>query len=715
MNKKNNVKNLKIEKELINTKSRTIRLSKLLILSFLMFILLIFRLAWLQFVQGNSLKEQAYKQQTSNTVITPRRGTIYDSTGKALAISAQVDTVSINPQKVKYLDKSSVEPEKLATIFSTIFELDYETVLEKVKSNSSVVTIAEKVEKDKIDLLKSTLEENKITSGINIDADTKRYYPYDNLASNLIGFFGTDKGLEGIEARWDSVLTGTAGKRVIATDSSSREIPNEEQTYIPAQNGSNITLTIDVNIQTIAEKYLKQAVTENNCKRGGNVIIMNPSTGDILAMATYPDYNLNEPFEVDASRWRNTAVSNTYEPGSTFKLINAAIGLEENIVDTDTKTFVCNGYETFSGTRINCWRYFSPHGSLTLREALENSCNPSFMQLCKRIGVETLYKYYEAFGLFDPTGIALYGESDSLFHDIEKVGETELATMAFGQRFNITPLQLITAISAIANDGVLMQPRLVKEIENTDTGAITTIEPTAVRQVISKETSLKMLDMMKSVVEDGTGAYGAVKGYTIGGKTGTSEPNPAKPEEGRTASYIAVAPVSNPEIVILVTLYQPTTGNTQGGSAAGPVVSQILTEVLPYLGIASNNTTSSVSTSYSPITLVDVRNKTIAEAKKQLKNYGFDVKYVNSGENENVTLVTDQVPKPGVKLLEGSTICLYSENSNSRISVKVPNVKGKSLAEAKNILKARNLNINFDGARSSNKSNPCSRYRSRRR
>lgn len=712
MIKKNNIKNLKAEKELINSKSRNIRLSKFLIISFSFFILLIIRLAWIQFVQGNSLKEQAYKQQTSNTIISPKRGTIYDSTGKALAISAQVDTVSINPQKIKYLDKTTVEPEKLATIFSTIFELDYETVLEKVNSTASVVTIAEKVEKDKIDLLKSALEENNITSGVNIDEDTKRYYPYDNLASNLIGFFGTDKGLEGIEARWDSVLTGTAGKRVTATDSSSSEIPNEEQTYIPAQNGSNITLTIDVNIQTIAEKYLKQAVTENNCKRGGNVIIMEPSTGDILAMATYPDYNLNEPFEVDSSTWRNTAVSDTYEPGSTFKLINAAIGLEENIVDTDTKTFLCNGYEVFDNTRINCWRYYSPHGSLSLREALENSCNPSFMQLCERIGVDTLYKYYKAFGLFDTTGIALYGEANSIFHDIEDVGSTELATMAFGQRFNITPLQLITAVSAIANDGVLMQPRLVKEIENTDTGAITTIEPTTVRQVISKETSLKMLDMMQSVVDNGTGAYGAVKGYTIGGKTGTSEPNPAKPEEGRTASYIAVAPVSNPEVVILVTLYQPTTGNTQGGSAAGPVVSQILSEVLPYLGIASSNTDSSVSTSYSPTTLIDVRNKTVSEAKKQLKSYGFDVKYVNSGENENQALVTDQVPKPGVKLLESSTICLYSENSNSRISVKVPNVKGKSLAEAKNILKARNLNINFDGARCSYKPISGSRYRS---
>lgn len=674
------------------------KLPKALIISLLVLIFLIFRLAWIQFVQGSWLKEQAYKQQTSNLTISPKRGTIYDTNGKALAISAQVDTVSVNPKKVKYEDNKDVEPEKLANILSTIFELNYEDVLTKITSDSSIVTIAEKVEKDKIDLLTNTLKENKITAGINIDSDTKRYYPYDNLASNLIGFFGTDKGLEGIEARWDSVLTGTSGKKIIATDSSSREIPNKDKTYIPAQNGSNITLTIDVNIQTIAEKYLKQAVTENSCARGGNVIIMEPSSGDILAMATYPDYNLNDPFSVDSSVWRNKAVSNTYEPGSTFKLINAAIALEEGVVDTDSKNFVCNGYEQFGSTKINCWRYFAPHGSQSLRESLENSCNPAFMQLGQKLGIQTLYKYYKAFGLFDNTGIALYGEADSIFHNINNVGPTELATMSFGQRFNITPLQLITAVSAMANDGVLMQPRIVKEIENTDTGVITTVDTKSVRQVISKETSLKMISMMESVVSEGTGQYGAVKGYTIGGKTGTSEPNPAKPEEGRTASYIAVAPVANPEVVILVTLYNPTSGSNQGSSAAGPVVSQILSEVLPYLGIPSSDTSATSSTA-SASTLVDVRNKSIAEAKRQLKGYGFDVKYTNTGENESKTLVIDQNPKPGVRLLEGSTICLYSENSNTRISSTVPNLKGKSLAEAKNILKARNLNIDFDGTR----------------
>lgn len=425
-------------------------------------------------------------------------------------------------------------------------------------------------------------------------------------------------------------------------------------------------------------------------------------------MATYPDYNLNEPFEVESSVWRNTAISNTYEPGSTFKVINAAIALEENIVDTDSKNFVCNGFEKFTDTIIKCWRSSVPHGLQSLREAMENSCNPAFMQLGKKIGVQTLYKYYKAFGLFDPTNIALYGEAGGIFHSIENVGETELATMSFGQRFTITPLQLVTAISAIANDGVLMQPRLVREIENTDTGAITTIEPTAVRQVISKETSLELLDLMESVVTEGTAQYGAVRGYSVGGKTGTSEPNPDKPEEGFTVSFVAVSPTVNPEVVILVTLYKPTAGSASGGSTAGPVVSQILSEVLPYLGIASNDTSSTPSTSsVKSSKLIDVRNMTVADAKKQLRDYGFDVKYTNMNENENDVIVTDQVPKPGVTLLENATVCLYSENSNERTTVTVPNIKGKSLYEARNILKAKNLNINFDGARSSNNTIPC--------
>ncbi|MDR0979411.1 MAG: stage V sporulation protein D [Lachnospiraceae bacterium] len=578
-------------KKNINKQNTTKLFSKRLLICAIcisvIFFALIIRLIFLQFVQGSELKESAYRQQTTNKIISAKRGTIYDSTGKVLAKSIPVDTISINPQKVKYSDEKDVPPEVLTQIFVDVFGLDYNSTLEKVTKNASTVVIVSKIEKEKVDIFKQILAEKKITSGINIDNDTKRYYPYDSLASTLIGSFGTDNGLAGIESAWDSVLTGTRGRKTTTTDSANNEIPNADQSYVAAQNGYDLTLTIDVNIQSIAEKYLTAAVTENTASRGGNVIIMNPSSGDILAMASSPVYNLNEPFSVDMSTWNNTTITNTYEPGSTFKLINAAIALEENIIDTDTKSFYCNSYENISGTIIKCWKYPSMHESQSLREALMNSCNPSFMQLISRIDKQTLYKYYEAFGLFSRTGISSAGEGNSLFHDINNLNSVELATMSFGQRINVTPIQLITAVSAIANDGVLVQPKIVKELTNTDTGAVTTIDTVNVRQVISKETSSKMLDMMQSVVTDGTGRYAAIPGYSIGGKTGTSEANPNKPDEGYTASYIAVSPALNPEIIILVTLYGLNGTSYQGSSVAGPVVKQILSEVLPYMGIAS--------------------------------------------------------------------------------------------------------------------------------
>lgn len=495
----------------------------------LLFFLLILRIGWIQFVEGASLKESAYKQQTINSIISTKRGTIYDATGKKLAMSAQVDTISINPSKI--IDKNNDEQktkekkELVAKGLSQIFELDYNSVLEKVNKNSSFETIIKKVDQEKVDELKKWMSDNKITEGINIDEDSKRAYPYNNLAAQVIGFCGDDnEGLEGLELKWNSVLTGTPGKLVTSKDAVQEEIPDQNQTYIPAQDGSDLVLTLDVNLQSIVEKYLKQAVIDNNCKRGGNAILMDPKTGDILAMASYPDYDLNTPFTPNTESlksswetfsssektsllqqmWRNKSVSDTYEPGSTFKLVTAAIALEENITSSDiANDFICNGHEVINGITINCWSQ-RHKGGLSLRQALQYSCNPSFMQLGKRIGTYTLYKYYNAFGFFEKTNVDMSGEASGIFHKIDNVGNIELATMSFGQRFTITPLQMASAVCAIVNDGVLMQPRTVKEIINPETGTSTTIEPIVKRQVISKETSETMRNMMESVVTDGS-------------------------------------------------------------------------------------------------------------------------------------------------------------------------------------------------------------------
>ena len=719
--KKNNSKIIKMNnpfetQNLIHTKK--LRIAFILIL--IIMLALIFRIGFLQFVQGGELREYAYQQQTINQIISPKRGKIYDSTGKALAISARVDTVTINPSKIKDSkdneEKTKEIKEKVAKAFSEIFELEYDSILEKVNSNSQFQTIAKKVEQDKIDQLKTWLKENEITDGINIDEDSKRYYPYDTLAAAIIGFCGTDnQGITGLESKWDDVLTGTPGKLISSKGSNLQEIPDSQEKYIAAENGSDLTLTIDWNIQTIVEKYLKQAVDENNCERGGNVIVMNPKNGDILAMACYPTYNLNSPFTPNETlsqtyttlsdeeksteiqkMWKNKSVQELYEPGSTFKVITSAVALEENITTPNVAgEFVCTGYEHVSDRDIACWRNYNPHGYQSLTQALGNSCNPAFMQLGKRIGAPTLYKYYKAFGLFDKTGVALAGEENSLFTSLDKVGPVELATMSFGQRLSITPLQMATAICAVANDGYLMQPRIVKSITNTDTGAVTEVAPVTVRQVISKETSEEVREMMEYVATIGTGQNGQVTGYSIGGKTGTSEPPDDKKDEGYVASYVAISPVEDTQVVLLLSLYKPPASNHQGGTLAGPVVSQMLSEILPYLNVTSTSATGENHTDEGLITVPEVRNKTIAEAQKILEESGFTVK-VSTTADPNTELVTDQTPKPGIALSEDSIIYLYDKNAVAN-SCTVPDLKNMNLTEATITLRESGLNITTEG------------------
>lgn len=728
--KKSVSNNRQTDSNVINMKSKfnskssiiTNKLRFTLIIFIITFALLLTRIGFLQFVQGNYLKELAYQQQLINQIISPKRGNIYDSTGKALAISASVDTITINPIKFKKESEKDTKElqEKVAKGLSEIFQLQYEDIFTKVTSSSHVETIIKKVERDKVDKLKEWMDKNDIKVGINIDEDTKRYYPYGTVASNLIGFCGNDnQGLSGIEYTWDTVLTGTPGKIVSYKGSDQKEIPNSEETYISAENGSDLTLTIDLNIQTIVEKYLKQAVENNSCSRGGNVIVMNPKNGDILAMACYPDYDLNSPYTPNSTlaktynsltakqkneslykMWANKSVAETYEPGSTFKIITAAVALEENIAKTDTENdFYCRGYEEFDDVadsilEIRCWRD-QPHGVQSLRQALCNSCNPAFMQLGKKITAPTLYKYYKAFGLFETTSSGLYGEQNSIFQELDTVGPVELATMSFGQRLNVTPLQMITAISCVANDGVLMKPRIVKQIRNTENDSVSEVSTTTVRQVISKQTAENVKSMMESVVTQGTGRNAAVVGYSIGGKTGTSEPTEANKDEGYVASYVAISPVEDTQVVLLLTLYDPPDDNHQGGQVAGPVVSQMLSEILPYLLIPSDSNTSSTDSS-NLIIVPDIRNKTVAEAEKTLKNAGFSVKtYVNG--DSNTVLVEDQMPKPGVSLQKNSIIILYGKGNSASTSVKVPDLKGMSASEATTALRNKNLNILTDG------------------
>ena len=653
----------------ISDVGRKRKLRNMLFIIFLVQIALIIRIGFIQFVQGEELQAMAYSQQTLNRTINPKRGRILDRNGKIeLAVSASTETVSVNPTNISANNK-----QKVARALSEIFDLDYEKTLKKVSKKTSIEIIVKKVDKEKTDKLRIWLAENNITTGINIDEDIKRYYPYSTLASNIIGFTGSDnQGLEGLESYYDDILSGKQGKILKLTDATGTDMGVEGEDYIAAEDGDDIILTIDMTIQSIAEKYLKQACIDNACTDGGNVIIMNPKTGDILAMATYPNYDLNSPYEINNEElksvwdtlsggeksnyllqmWRNKAISDTYEPGSTFKLVTSSAALQEGITDTDRAgEFHCSGSITIAGARIKCWRYYRPHGSQSLRQALMNSCNPVFIGIGQKLGIHTYYSYLEKFGLLTRTGIDLPGEANSIFLKEEKVGPVELATISFGQRFEITPLHMTKIVGTIANGGKAVNPRLVKSIIDTKKGEIKQIAIKQGEQVISKENADKILNMMQSVVDEGTGKNAKVEGYNIGGKTGTSEDgvNTGK----RIASFVGVADVKDPEVVIVVILYNPTgQGGHQGGGVAAPVAGQILGEVLPYMEISREDKEIK-----EIVEMPNVTGITYYEAKKLLKEAGIETNSILEAE----TIITDQVPKAGIKITNGTKVILYGE------------------------------------------------------
>jgi len=653
------------------------RMLYFLLIASIILLLLIIRVAYLQFVRGGELQTLAYEQQTLDRKINPKRGTIYDSNMNEIAVSSTVYTVTVNPTNIKKENR-----EIIAKKMSEIFDIDYETVLKKISKRSSIETISRKEEKEVVDKLSKWLIENNLSQGINIDEDTKRYYPYNDFASHIIGFCGSDnQGLGGIEAKYDDILNGEKGRITKVKDGSGKDISGTVEEYTDAIDGNSIVMTIDTAIQSIVEKYLENACIDNECTDGGNIIVMEPSTGNILAMATYPTYNLNDPYtivdedlkatwdstssekrnEALQGMWRNKAIADTYEPGSTFKLVTSSAALEEGITTTDKGgEFNCGGSITIAGTRIKCWRYYRPHGSQSLRQALMNSCNPVFIGLGQRLGVDTYYNYLNVFGFLSKTGIDLPGEAKGIFLDKSKVGPVELATISFGQRFEVTPIQMISMVSTIANEGKRMKPRLVKQVIDSQTGEVTDIESECTGTAISAETANAVLSMMESVVAEGTGKNAQVAGFRVGGKTGTSEDGVNTNKY--VTSFVGVAPISNPQVTILVTLYNPTgEGGHQGGAVAAPVAGQVLGEVLPYLELKEDNEKTKKDTTV--VTVPDVKYKTLEEAEKILKESGLKIKYESGEEkiNKKEKVINSQVPSGGISINSGSTVLVNIE------------------------------------------------------
>ncbi len=661
-----------------------------------------------QIVKGAELKELSYNQQTKNRTISPKRGVIYDRNGTVLAESVTVETISITPKNIEKEDK-----ERTAKGLAEILNLDYETILEKTQKNSADEIIAKKLDKEVTDQVRDWMASEKI-KGINIYEDTKRYYPNGRLLSHVLGFCGVDnQGLEGLELQYESVLKGVPGQLVVGIDGVGNELPLNDEKYIQPEDGLNLVLTIDEMIQYITEKYLDQAVVDNSPVDYASCVVMNPKTGDILAMAVSPDYDPNTPFtHTDESMaekweemstaekttalqtlWRNRTITDTFEPGSVFKTITAAIALEEGLVtDIEKVQFNCVGFLDIEGWNMKCWRYYNPHGAQSLRKGLMNSCNPVFMSIALKLGKNTFYQYLSALGISKRTGVDLPGEVNGVIHAISQVSDSTIASASFGQGFTLTQLNMLNSICSLANGGNLMKPRIVKQIIDGKGNLIQEVEPVIVKQVFSKDTADKVVDMMESVVEEGTGKNGKIDGYYIAGKTSTAE-------QGRgdattyAASFVALAPADNPQVAIMLTLMNPRGAQGhQGGAVAAPVVANILGEVLEYLEVQKNYETKDT---IKKVTVPNVTNRTVGEAIRMLNSVGLKYDVDTSDLNQ---MVVSQMPLASETINEKSLVKLYLEGNDTRFNTTVPDVKNLDIVTATKKLSDKKLNIKISGS-----------------
>jgi stage V sporulation protein D (sporulation-specific penicillin-binding protein) len=678
-----------------------------------MIVLLLVRLAWIQIIKGPWYENEAFKQQSIGRETIPKRGTIFDRDGKELAVSASVDMVTVNPQELK---KSNIAPEQMAAELSKLLDLNQNDVLKKLTKSSSYEIIKRKIEKDLGNQIRNLILEEKIT-GLYVDEDIKRYYPDRNLAAQVIGFTGSDnQGLEGVEAVMDQYLKGIPGRILDEVDAGGRVVPFNEEKHIDGQDGCNATLTIDETIQYFSEKALQKAMDDYKVLKGGTVIVMDPRNGDILAMVSKPDFDLNNPYslpdelkdidtndwnklnsenkvkKLEETVWRNMAVDNTYEPGSTFKAITTAAALEEKAVSPESKV-VC-APTPVSGWTINCWKE-GGHGTETFREAVYNSCNPVFVKLAQSIGIDNFYKYVKGFGFYDKTGIGLPGETGSIMH--KNPAEIDMATASFGQSFQITPIQLITAYAAIANGGNLLKPHIIKNITDPQGNIIKSFDTEVIRKVISSKTSGVLKDLLEGTVSQGTGINAYVKGYRVAGKTGTSQTavNGVRSNERYIASFAAFAPADNPVICVLAVLDHPSKDSHSGGVVAGPVVRSIIEDSLNYLGEKPRYSAKDKEMILQNVNIPDLRNKSFEEAKNILSK--LDIKVKSGGNFNSNAIVLDQTPKPGSILPEKSTIILYSNRNDTEFTVKMPDVLNKTIAEATGILEEAGLNIKVTG------------------
>lgn len=697
------------------------RLGIVLIVMAVVFAALCIRVFWHQVVNGEKLSRAALEQQTSDNTVSAKRGKIYDRNYRVLASNVTVETISITPVTLKSsIEKNGMSVNSVADEFARVLDLKSEDIAAKInRTDSGFEYIKKKTEKEAADELRNYINDKGL-SGVKFTEDVKRYYPYNNLASHIIGFVGSDnQGLEGVESIYDNDLSGVPGRVITTRETTGIDSATDYESYIEARDGNSVVLTIDETIQSYVEKHLENARVSNKLEEGAAAIVMDVKTGEVLAMSTKPDYDLNSPFEItkpitdkypkaeselkklDGTEYltkfneimqvvrRNKAVVDSYEPGSTFKAVVASLAIETGACSLDD-VFSCGGSLKVLTETIHCANR-SGHGTQKFAEAVQNSCNPAFIMIGQKIGKERFLKGVRAFGFFEETGIELPGETAGVGFSESNFSDVDLATSAFGQSITVTPLQMITAVSAVANGGTLYKPHLVKEIVNSENIVVKKNEPEVVRQVISEETSKTMCSILESVVSKGGGKNAYLAGYRIAGKTGTSEKIP-RGNSKYVASFIGFAPADDPKVACLVILDQPAPGMPYyGGTIAAPVVKNIMEETLQYIGVEPKYTEDEKK--YAEIEIPDITNKTTDEAAKILKEAGFDIRIKGSGKT-----VTGQLPKAHTMLMKNGSVVAYTDNKAAERNITVPNVKGRGAAEASSALTNSGLNVHIKGA-----------------
>lgn len=716
-----------------------------------MFAPLVHRLWQLCVTDHDYYEELAVRQQTRDVTVSAMRGKILDANGNVMAMSATVYNLILSPRDVvASVDKDDYENEdgtlneplwqaavaaKKAEIVDGVCavlpQLDREDVEKRMGKDSAYQILAKDLETEDAAAVREYISENKLSRSLYLTPSSKRYYPYSSLASQVIGFVNDNGGAYGIEALYNDELAGTVGRVVTGKAANGTELPNSYSNYVDASNGNDITLTIDTTIQYYAEQVVREGIEKYGALDGGFAIVMDPNTGAVLANVSLPDYDLNNPgLVIDSSKaavleqlkanatteegeqaynealsaaqyeqWRSKVVNETYEPGSTFKSVVLASALEEGVV-SESDTFHCPGFYVVNGTRISCWKA-GGHGTQTLAKAVENSCNPAFMQIGQKLGAEKFYEYLTAFGELEKTGIELAGESvgsvwpEEYFTSLE--GYTSLATASFGQRFTVTPIRLISMVAATINGGRLYRPYMVDHITDPEGNIVSQTTPTMERQVVSEEVSKKVASILEGVVSTGTGSNAYVAGYRVGGKTGTSETLDG--EKVFIVSFVGFAPADDPKVIVLVALKNPewaygmysTSGYyISGGQMAAPLAGKLIEQTLEYMGVEREYTETEANG--KDVTVPQVEGQTLANAVKALEEKKLSYRTVGDGDT-----VTGQIPAVGVSIPSGSQVVLYMGGEAPADQVEVPDVAGLTFEKAKAKLAESGLYMKASG------------------